>query len=44
MRAASRTFGRPGAASAVAELVLALAERATLPSDATIEQMSKAAA
>ena len=44
MRAASRTFGRPGAASAVAELVLALAERAKLPADATIEQMSKAAA
>ena len=31
MRAAARQFGRPGAADAVAELVLALAERRQLP-------------
>jgi UDP-N-acetylglucosamine--N-acetylmuramyl-(pentapeptide) pyrophosphoryl-undecaprenol N-acetylglucosamine transferase len=44
MRAASRSFGRPGAAAAVAELVLALAERSKLPTPATIEKLSRAAA
>lgn len=44
MRAAARAFGRPGAAAALAELVLALGERATLPAHATIERMSRAAA
>jgi len=44
MRAAARGFGRPGAAGAVAELVLALAERASLPSESAIERMSRAAA
>jgi len=42
MRAAARSFGRPGAAAAVAELVLALAERAKLPAAATIDRMSRA--
>ena len=44
MRAASRTFGRPGAAAAVAELVLALAEHAELPAAAAIDRMSRASA
>ncbi len=44
MRAAALSFGRPGAAAAVAELVLALAERSKLPAAATIERMSRAAA
>ena len=44
MCAAARAFGRPGAADAVAELVLALAERHTLPSPASIEQLSRAPA
>lgn len=44
MRAAARGYGRPGAAGAVAELVLAIAERAKLPAAATIERMSRAAA
>ncbi len=43
MRAAARSFGRPGAAAAVAELVLALAERSNLPAAAAIEKMSRAA-
>jgi UDP-N-acetylglucosamine--N-acetylmuramyl-(pentapeptide) pyrophosphoryl-undecaprenol N-acetylglucosamine transferase len=42
MRAAARGFGRPGAAAAVAELVLALAERTPLPSASSIERMSRA--
>ncbi len=43
MCAASRRFGRPGAAAAVAELVLALAERrAALPTRDAIERMSRA--
>ena len=42
MRDAARRFGRPGAAAAVAELVLSLAERSTLPSTAAIERMSRA--
>jgi len=44
MRAASRTFGRPGAAAAVAELVLALAEHSKLPAAAAIDALSRAAA
>ena len=44
MREAARRFGRPGAADAVAELCLALAEGAKLPSAAAIEKMSRAAA
>lgn len=44
MRAAAREFGRPGAASALAELVLALGERAPLPSAETIEQISRTGA
>ena len=44
MCAAARGFGRPGAAAAVAELVLALAEKTELPSAATIERMSRSAA
>jgi UDP-N-acetylglucosamine--N-acetylmuramyl-(pentapeptide) pyrophosphoryl-undecaprenol N-acetylglucosamine transferase len=44
MRAASRTFGRPGAATAVAELVLALAEHSKLPAQAAIDKLSRAAA
>jgi len=43
MCAAARGFGRPGAANAVAELVLALAERTKLPSAASIEKLSRAA-
>ena len=38
MRAAARSFGRPGAAAAVAELVLALAERTKLPAAAAIDR------
>jgi UDP-N-acetylglucosamine--N-acetylmuramyl-(pentapeptide) pyrophosphoryl-undecaprenol N-acetylglucosamine transferase len=44
MRAASRRLGRPGAADAVAELVLALAERRALPSAATVERLAQGAA
>ena len=44
MRAAALSFGRPGAANAVAELVLALAERAKLPAAATIDKLSRATA
>ena len=44
MRAAARAFGRPGAADAVAELVLALAERHELPATNTVERISRAAA
>ena len=44
MCAAARGFGRPGAAAAVAELVLALGERTALPSAASIERMSRAVA
>lgn len=44
MRAASRAFGRPGAADAVAELVLALAERRSLPSPAAVERLAQGAA
>ena len=44
MRVAARGFGRPGAAAAVAELVLALAERRQLPGSDTVERLSRAAA
>jgi UDP-N-acetylglucosamine--N-acetylmuramyl-(pentapeptide) pyrophosphoryl-undecaprenol N-acetylglucosamine transferase len=44
MRAAARAFGRPGAADAVAELVLALGERHELPATDTVERISRAAA
>ncbi|MEP7378716.1 MAG: UDP-N-acetylglucosamine--N-acetylmuramyl-(pentapeptide) pyrophosphoryl-undecaprenol N-acetylglucosamine transferase [Chloroflexota bacterium] len=44
MRAAARGFGRPGAANAVADLVMALAQRRPLPDAATIERLSRAAA
>ncbi len=44
MRAAARGFGRPGAANAVADLVMALAERRPLPSADAIERASRAAA
>lgn len=44
MRAAARAFGRPGAAAAVAELVLALAQRQPLPGDEAVERLSRAAA
>lgn len=44
MRSAARRFGRPGAAAALADLVLALAERSELPSPAAIERMSRTAA
>ncbi len=42
MSAASRGLGRPGAADAVAELVLALGDRTKLPSAATVERISRA--
>ncbi len=44
MAAASRALGRPGAAAAVAEIVLRLAERRPLPSEAEIEAISRGAA
>jgi hypothetical protein len=44
MRDAARGFGRPGAAAAVAELVLALAERRPLPASDSIERLSRGAA
>lgn len=40
MSAASRSFGRPGAADAVAELLLALAARRTLPSPEAIARIA----
>jgi len=40
MRSASRRLGRPGAADAVAELVLALAERRPLPSAETVTRIA----
>jgi UDP-N-acetylglucosamine--N-acetylmuramyl-(pentapeptide) pyrophosphoryl-undecaprenol N-acetylglucosamine transferase len=43
MRGAAQGFGRPGAAAAVAEIVLALAERTPLPSTSSIERMSRTA-
>ncbi|MEO8625176.1 MAG: UDP-N-acetylglucosamine--N-acetylmuramyl-(pentapeptide) pyrophosphoryl-undecaprenol N-acetylglucosamine transferase [Candidatus Limnocylindrales bacterium] len=44
MRDAARGFGRPGAANAVADLVMALAQRRSLPDAATVERLSRAAA
>jgi UDP-N-acetylglucosamine--N-acetylmuramyl-(pentapeptide) pyrophosphoryl-undecaprenol N-acetylglucosamine transferase len=42
MRAAARTAGRPGSADAVAELLMALAERRPLPDPATVARMAAA--
>jgi UDP-N-acetylglucosamine--N-acetylmuramyl-(pentapeptide) pyrophosphoryl-undecaprenol N-acetylglucosamine transferase len=44
MSAAARSLGRPGAAAAVADLVMAVAERRPLPDAALIERRSKASA
>jgi UDP-N-acetylglucosamine--N-acetylmuramyl-(pentapeptide) pyrophosphoryl-undecaprenol N-acetylglucosamine transferase len=44
MAAAARTFGRPGAAEAVAAIVLAAAERRPLPNAGEIERISRGAA
>jgi UDP-N-acetylglucosamine--N-acetylmuramyl-(pentapeptide) pyrophosphoryl-undecaprenol N-acetylglucosamine transferase len=44
MAAASRSLGRPGAADAVAEIVLALAERRPLPNAVTIDGLATATA
>ena len=41
MSAAARALGRPGAADAVARLVLAVAERKPLPDAETIERLSR---
>ncbi len=41
MADAARAFGRPGAAEAVAELVMAAAERRALPDAAQIERLSR---
>ena len=41
MSAAARALGRPGAADAVARLVLAVAERQPLPDAETIERLSR---
>jgi hypothetical protein len=41
MAAASRGVGRPAAAEAVAELVLALAERRPLPTRETIDAIAR---
>jgi UDP-N-acetylglucosamine--N-acetylmuramyl-(pentapeptide) pyrophosphoryl-undecaprenol N-acetylglucosamine transferase len=41
MSAAARSLGRPGAADAVADLVLAAARHQTLPDAATIERRSR---
>jgi hypothetical protein len=42
MREAARGFGRPRAADAVAEIVLALAERRPLPSQAEVDRLARA--
>lgn len=44
MREAARSFGRPGAANAVADLVVALGQRRPLPSADVIERTARAAA
>jgi UDP-N-acetylglucosamine:LPS N-acetylglucosamine transferase len=44
MSAAARSLGRPGAAAAVADLVLAAAERRPLPDPAAVERRSRAVA
>jgi UDP-N-acetylglucosamine--N-acetylmuramyl-(pentapeptide) pyrophosphoryl-undecaprenol N-acetylglucosamine transferase len=41
MTAAARSLGRPGAADAVADLVLAVARRETLPDPSTIDRRSR---
>jgi hypothetical protein len=41
MAAAARSLARPGAADAVAELVMAAAERRPLPAPARLEAMSR---
>jgi UDP-N-acetylglucosamine--N-acetylmuramyl-(pentapeptide) pyrophosphoryl-undecaprenol N-acetylglucosamine transferase len=43
MASAARLLGRPGAADAVVDLVLAMAERAALPDAAAIERRSRGA-
>jgi hypothetical protein len=43
MSAAARALGRPGAADAVAELLLALAERRPLPDAARIDALARGA-
>jgi UDP-N-acetylglucosamine--N-acetylmuramyl-(pentapeptide) pyrophosphoryl-undecaprenol N-acetylglucosamine transferase len=43
MAAASRLLGRPGAADAAADLVMALAERRSLPEPAVVERRSRGA-
>jgi UDP-N-acetylglucosamine--N-acetylmuramyl-(pentapeptide) pyrophosphoryl-undecaprenol N-acetylglucosamine transferase len=43
MRGAARGFGRPTAADAVAEIVLALAERRPLPSQSEVDRLAGAA-
>lgn len=42
MRAAARAMGRPGSADAVAEVLLALAERRALPDPATVVRIASA--
>jgi UDP-N-acetylglucosamine:LPS N-acetylglucosamine transferase len=44
MAAAVRALARPGAANAVAELVMAAAERRPLPEPATLEALSRGVA
>jgi UDP-N-acetylglucosamine--N-acetylmuramyl-(pentapeptide) pyrophosphoryl-undecaprenol N-acetylglucosamine transferase len=44
MSAAARSLGRPGAAKAVADLVLALAERRPLPGEAQIDRTTRGVA
>jgi UDP-N-acetylglucosamine--N-acetylmuramyl-(pentapeptide) pyrophosphoryl-undecaprenol N-acetylglucosamine transferase len=44
MSAAARSLGRPAAAEAVARIVLAVAERRSLPDPASIERLSRGAA
>jgi UDP-N-acetylglucosamine--N-acetylmuramyl-(pentapeptide) pyrophosphoryl-undecaprenol N-acetylglucosamine transferase len=44
MKEAARAFGRPGAANAVADLVMALAQHRALPAAESIEKTSRAAA
>jgi len=44
MSAAARELGRPGAADAVADLVLALAERRPLPDPAVVDRRSRGVA
>jgi len=44
MAAAARRFGRPGAADAIATLVLALAERRLLPDAAAIDAIARGVA